>query len=258
MLINMNKEIDKIHSITYNVDTNYVNFNKKLGLYGMLGFIQDIAAEHAELLGFGYKDMIAKNIFWVIIRQKLVMYSWPNWRDELKIVTWTKPVEGLNLYREFELFVNDVKIGECSTTWMILDGNSRRPTKPDFYNDDKFARNDYGLNIKSERIKIPDEMTKLGIFKVFNSDIDMNYHVNNTRYSKWILDSIPIKYHKSVKLREFEINFLGESFLDDEIAIVGNNGIETTSENQTTYYAGIRESDNKKVFAAKLIAEHLK
>ena len=248
------KETDKIYTITYKVDTNYVNFNKKLGLYGTLGLLQDIASEHAEILGFGYDDMLARNIFWVLTRQKLVMNQWPNWRDNVKIVTWTKPVEGFNAFREFEIFIGEKKIGACTTTWMILDGNKRRPTKPDFEHNDKFARMDYGLDIRAGRVKQPEEEEKVGVFKVHNSDIDMNNHVNNTRYSKWVLDSIPMDYHSALNLKEFEINFLGETFLDDEVTIFSSSQ-KSNPEEKIAYYSGIRESDNRKVFAAKLVAE---
>ncbi len=249
----MLKESDKIYSITYKVDTNYVNFNKKLGLYGTLGLIQDVASEHAEILGFGYQDMLDRNIFWVLTRQKLVMNRWPDWRDNVKVVTWTKPVEGFNAFREFELFIGDDKIGECTTTWMILDGVTRRPTKPAFDDNDKFARMDYGLEIRAGRVKAPEEMSKAGVFKVHNSDIDMNQHVNNTRYSKWILDSIPMEYHKTLNLKEFEINFLGETFLDDDVTIMSVTEDESSPE-KVAFYTGLRESDNRKVFAARLVA----
>ena len=40
-----------IFTETYKVRSTQVNLNNQLGLYGVLGMLQDIAAEHASLLG---------------------------------------------------------------------------------------------------------------------------------------------------------------------------------------------------------------
>ena len=62
-----------IFTETYKVRSTQVNLNNQLGLYGLLGMLQDIAAEHAAYLGFGYKQLVQKGFFWALIQQKLKM-----------------------------------------------------------------------------------------------------------------------------------------------------------------------------------------
>ena len=245
-----------IYRNKYKVDTNNVNFNRKLGLFGTLGLLQDMAGEHANILGFGYKDMIAGGYFWVLTQQKLKMDRWPDWHDEVEVVTWALPVEGLKAYREFEIFVDGEKIGQCSTTWMTLDLKSRKPLHPDFINEKGLVRKDYTVGFNAGRVSLPDNLKQSGLFTVYNSDIDMNRHVNNTRYTKWILDSIPIEYHSSLILEEFEINFLSETFLGDNIIIENSESIPLNSESFDIFYSGTRQEDGKKLFAAKLTARN--
>ena len=47
----------EIFTETYKVRSTQVNLNNQLGLYGVLGMLQDIASEHAALLGFGATEV---------------------------------------------------------------------------------------------------------------------------------------------------------------------------------------------------------
>jgi medium-chain acyl-[acyl-carrier-protein] hydrolase len=46
---------DSILEKEYKVNSLNMNTNKKLGLFGLLGILQDVTGEHALKLGFGYE-----------------------------------------------------------------------------------------------------------------------------------------------------------------------------------------------------------
>jgi len=240
-----------IYTQKYIVNTTNVNYTRKLGLLGMLGFLQDAASEHAEEIGFGYHEMIEKGTIWVLIRQKLKMYRWPEWREELTISTWSKPVKGLYAFREFEIYAKQEKIGECSTTWMILDTQNRRPVKAEIVNSVMNPRENYSLDFTAEKINLPDHFSDKRNFIVRNSDIDMNGHVNNIRYAQWSLDSIPFEYHQKFVVQEFDINFIAETFLKDQIECFS----QLDSKKTGIFFKGIRKKDEKLVFAARIAAK---
>lgn len=242
-----------IYTQKYQINTTNVNSNQRLGLTGILGFLQDAASEHAENLGFGLEDMIAKGVIWVLVRQKLKMYQWPNWRDVVTIKTWPKPVKGLYAFREFEIFVNDEKIGECSTSWMVLDIKKRRPVKAEIINELMKFREDYSLDFTAEKVILPDEFSDVKSYEVRNSDIDMNNHVNNIKYSQWSLDSIPFEYHKSHVVDEFEINFISETFLGDKIDCF----LQIDHDESEIFIKGFRAKDEKLAFAARIKANKI-
>lgn len=248
----------KLFRSKYKVDTNNVNFNRKLGLFGTLGLLQDIAGEHAGVLGFGYEDMVRDGYFWVLTQQKLRMKKWAKWHDEVEVATWALPLDGFRAYREFEIFIDGEKIGDCSTTWMILDAKTHRPRVPDFTDMHKLVRDNYSLEFRAGKVILPEHMSEAARFTVYNSDIDMNKHVNNTRYTKWVLDTIPMKYHTSVELREFEINFLNQTFLGDEIIIEKSDPIVSDNGSTDSYFSGKRVIDNKLVFASKLTFDEIR
>ncbi|MCR9203356.1 MAG: thioesterase [Halobacteriovoraceae bacterium] len=239
----------------FEVNTVNININKRLGLFGLLGFLQDIGLVHAENLGVGIEEMIKNNAFWVFTQHKLVMKKWPKWIDVVHVKTWPRKIEGIKAYRDFQIFVEDEQVGESVATFMVLDGTTRRPVKPNL---DQSLFKDFSqesLDIIPEKIQTPENMEKDLSIVVRNSDLDMNNHVNNTKYSQWILDSIPIEYHRKYVVKEFDINFVAEARLGDEIDIFKNK--EESSSEITSYYQGIRKSDQKVVFTSKVIGIEL-
>lgn len=242
----------------YPINSLNMNAGKRLGLVGLLGMLQDVTSEHAMRLGFGYEDSMTKGFFWVLVRQKVRMDRWPHWNDIVVIKTWTIPVFGIYAVREYELFVNDIKIGDCSTTWMILDSESRKPKKIENSDNLFRPRTDYSVGYAAEKVNLPQEMNAAKTFEVRISDLDMNNHVNNIKYSQWILDSIPFSYHQKYSLGEYEINFSGETFLEDEIETFCNIAHMKIGEPSELFFKGNRVADGKTVFTARLVAREVK
>ncbi|MBC87127.1 MAG: acyl-[acyl-carrier-protein] thioesterase [Bdellovibrionaceae bacterium] len=242
--------IPSIFEKDYEVNSVNINMNKRLGLYGMLGILQDVGTIHADLTGVGYEDMVKNNAFWVFTQQKLKMNQWPKWQDTINVKTWPRKVKGLKAYRDYTIHLGDQLIGESVATFMVLDGTSRRPVAPQL--EEKFLQSipEKELDILPEKIKVPDNMKVEHTLVVRNSDLDMNNHVNNTKYSQWILDTIPIKYHKNFVVREFDINFVSETHLGDEIDVYMIK--EEDSSIIKSFYQGVRRSDGKVVFSSHI------
>ncbi|ATH08900.1 hypothetical protein BIY24_13370 [Halobacteriovorax marinus] len=238
----------------YQVSISNVNINKRLGLFGLLGYLQDIATLHAEIAGFGLDEMISSNSFWVLVRQEIRINKFPKWNDEIEIQTWSRTPQGMYAFREFEFFLNDEKVGSCSTAWMILSGDTRRIKKPDFPIEKINPRLDSLLDYCAERIKVLDNFELVNEIKVRISDLDLNMHVNNTKYTQWVLDSIPIELHKSAKLKNYQINFLKEAHLGDEIDIYRASSAKDESAHDTQF-KGIRRSDQSTIFYVHIIAD---
>lgn len=234
----------------YEVNSLNININKRLGLFGMLGILQDTGAIHAEVMGVGLEDMIKKNAFWVFTQQKLMMKKWPKWRDRVVVKTWPREIHGLKAYRDYKIFVDGEAIGESVATFMVLDGNTRKPVRPELDIDFEKLKVDCELNVTPEKVIVPEGMEVRNSITVRNSDLDMNNHVNNTKYSQWILDTIPIEYHRTFVVEEFDMNFISECHLGDQIDILSDK--DETSEAVTSYYQGVRKSDSKTVFTCHI------
>lgn len=238
-----------IYQQTYHIRSVNINANKQLGLYGLLGILQDAATEHAHYMGFGYEEMLKQGFFWVLVRQSLKMDQWPNWHDEITITTWTKPIEGTQAIREFEIFSDNKKIGACSATFMMLDIKTRLPRELTNTDRSFSPRTDYTIGFSANKIELPSNTKPVKTFEVLPSDLDMNNHVNNVKYSQWILNLIPFEYHKQFKATAFNINFLSETFLGDEILCHSN--LTENSEKEAFFY-GLNQRTGKKSFISRV------
>lgn len=239
----------------FEVNTVNININKRLGLFGLLGFLQDIGLVHAENLGAGIEEMIKNNAFWVFTQHKVVMDKWPKWQDIVRVKTWPRKIEGIKAYRDFTIHVGDEQIGKSVATFMVLDGTTRKPVKPNLDEDLFKDFSQESLDIIPEKVRVPEGMEMKSSIIVKNSDLDMNNHVNNTKYSQWILDTIPIEYHRNFVVKEFDMNFISEARLGDEIDIFSTK--EESASVITSTYQGIRRSDQKTVFASHIIGTSL-
>ena len=248
-----------IFTETYKVRSTQVNLNNQLGLYGVLGMLQDIAAEHASLLGFGYEELVKKGFFWALIQQKLKMHYWPQWNERITVKTWSLPVKGVYAFREFELFCNDKKIGECASTWITLDIQTRRPIELTDRQEIFSPRTEGGLSFHTDRINLPEGMYQVNDFKVRVSDLDVNSHVNNVKYTQWALDMMTEHNHREFVIKEYDINFLSETFMGDKMQGFKSKGkyIDDAHNLVETYLYAQKIGAPKPAFISRWIAERI-
>jgi acyl-ACP thioesterase len=248
---------DPIWQEEYKVNTLLINPGKRLGLVGLLGILQDAAGVHAAHLGYGYEAMLKSGLIWVLLRQRLVMTEWPVWGATVKLRTWPRPLNGLAALRDFEILVQDQKVGECVTSWMMLDLATRRPVKPELNIKRTVFRTDFSLSFEPRKLAVREGLERLSLLEVKNSDLDVHEHVNNTRYAQWILDAVPLEADRKYRLAEYEVNFLAEARLADRIQLLYSKSGEDTALGRVFRFQGSREADARPVFAADIRVEEI-
>ncbi len=75
---------------------------------------------------------------------------------------------------------------------------------------------------------ISSEGNKIVDSKVFKySDLDLNQHVNNTKYVEMILDCFLKDFHSSHVIKNITVSFQAESFFGDEVEVSISNQSST-------------------------------
>ena len=229
----------------YDVNTIVLDSRKQLGLVGLLNILQDTAWLHARHLGWGYEDLIDQGTIWVLGRQKLAMQAWPQWGDTVTVRTWPRGATGALAMRDFEILVGDTRLGECTTSWLILDMATRRPKKLDRAKFEEHSRKDGVLAMEAGKVSLRADLRASETFRVHLSDLDVNGHVNNTRYAQWILDSLSAEEFEAHEVAGYEINFLSETRVGDTV-VIARDGLGP----EGAQFQGMR--DGKAVFVARL------
>lgn len=245
---------DSIWTKNYEINSFLVNSQGRVGLYALLNILQDAAWLHATDLGQGAVQKAAEKSFWVLTRQKVVMREWPMWGNQLQVRTWIRPPTGPFAIRDFEIDCRGQKIGDCATSWLTVDAQSRKPLRDHSALVGVKTRDHGALTLEMPKIELRENLATVARFEVRNSDLDMNNHVNNTRYAQWILDSIPSERHREFRLLEYEINFLAEARSGDTIEIKSFSEDAQEGYHQIQFQ-GWRDLDQKNIFAARLLVQ---
>lgn len=197
--------------------------NKKLKGYSYLCNTQELANEHATLLGFGYEELLKHNCAWVLSRSKTKFISTPKWEDKYILTTWHKGMEGLFSLRDYSAALEsnpDTPIIVTTTSWLIIDINTRRIVRADHLFEDKVfatAHHENAIETSCGKLLFPKEMEKVFSHTIRFSDIDMNHHTNNAKYVEWSFDVVPTEVTTEREVDEFQINYAKETRLGETI-----------------------------------------
>lgn len=239
----------KKFSKSYAIDFYQVGADKKLSLYALMNMIQDIASDHAQVLGFGH-DQMGPDFLWVLVRQKLVMSSWPGWGEEISIETFISkksigtPPRCILIYHKGQL------IGEAITSWLVLDKKTRKVAthKMELILD---ASIDEECPVEAKKINLSG--LKLSPHKnltVQYSDLDMNFHVNNAIYGQWLINCLSLDIIRGWDLAEFAINYLQEIHCSQQV-VISSVATENGQEHEV-FFEGRVEEREKAAFTASI------
>ena len=174
--------------------------------------MQDVAGKHAEKLGVGYEKLKKMGITWVLIRTTLKMEKYPDAYTPVKVITWPEPEKRM-LFPRFFMFQDEKGnlLGTASTLWALMDINSRTLVAP--ASKGIAVQTPVTPPLKLElpgKVKLPEgEITESTICPKY-SDLDINNHVNNSRYIDWFTDQIPLEIHQKGILSEISVGYSKE------------------------------------------------
>ena len=233
--------MENLHIDHYTITSYHADFTQRMSPVALFCFLQESAWRHANLRGFGWHHLSEKKQFWVLAKVHALLHRIPLWTEEIRLETWGKQPELLTAFRDFELFdqQNQLLIS-VSSSWHILDMQTHRPVSTNAFAEKFPIVERYAIDKKPEKIILPKTTATQGdVFSVKSSDIDMNQHVNNTRYLQWAMDDIPFDFQQSHRLMEIDVNFVHEARIDDCY------NIDTYQENNSFTQAVISKKDDK-------------
>lgn len=158
----------------------------------VLDLFQDAAGQHAEELGIGFDAMLQKNQLWVVTRIKFQVVGTVKRHQTVRVRTWPLPPSRLSFRREYSIEdTNGRLLVKGSSDWVVMDSVKRRLVS---------AQDVYPFTEGFVTDKMFDEkLTKLHDFEAEGepyrlcpgfSELDMNGHVNNTKYANFVLDAV--------------------------------------------------------------------
>jgi acyl-ACP thioesterase len=204
----------------------------------LCNLFQITAGLHADLGGISFSDMQAHHQAWVMSKMRLEIIRLPKWRDKVRVKTWIKSLENSRSTRCLELYLGDEKLAGCETYWAVLNTQIRRPENLALPHEHFIKYPENSATEKSvQRINLDIPFEKIMDYKVQLSDLDIVNHANNVKYLEWCLNLMGKKIVLNQQIKGFEMNFLKELNLHDEVVISMNENTYTIVKDEKICFA---------------------
>ncbi len=186
----------------------------------VLDLFQCVAAEHAEELGIGLDRMLERELIWVLVRvryeiERPITYG----TERLLVKTWPLAPRRSGFQREYRVTDADGNLLIRGTSDWVLMHSVRRRLMPvgDIYPKDIEYLTEQSFDTRVS--PIPDTRTEEPPvpFMLRYSDLDMNGHVNNTRYTEFALSAFPPEVGRHV--RGLQLDFHREVLADSPLLL---------------------------------------
>jgi len=178
----------------------------------ILAAMQDTAGTHAEKLGCGRDKLLEKDLVWVLTRTEVQMSRYPASGEKVLIRTFPAPNKRWFFPRYF-IFLDEAgnEIGKAGTLWVFLDVNTRKMAPPGdmaaLLPDNSDLELPLGMPPAIPQVEGEEKVTvRMPVY----TDIDVNGHVNNTRYADWACDALGIDTMEKYELKSILVNYAQE------------------------------------------------
>lgn len=182
--------------------------------------MQELAAEHCAMLGASHSVLRAKNLAFALTRAELRMNRYPQINDRVILRTWAAPLMKWMYPRHFLLESESGEIlGFASTLWVLLNLEERKMVSPAALNVDVPAGDlPAPLRMPGKALS-PDSSHPAVEYLPGYSELDVNGHVNNTRYVAWMCDALGANTLQEKRIDTLLVNYAHELLPGQKVAL---------------------------------------
>jgi medium-chain acyl-[acyl-carrier-protein] hydrolase len=214
-----------IHQEDFIVRAYELDAKGKASVPTICNYLQEVAGNHATILGVAVDHLFKKNLTWILSRLHVHFAAFPHWREKIIVETWPSGREGKYATRDFLIFNQKGEVlVRATSSWMMLDLYSLRPiVMPGFIHEIPIPDRERAIDDSFTKLTQPGKSDSEKQFDVRLHDLDINRHVNNVKYIEWTLESIPIDVWDSKIIKGLEISFRSETKYGESIRVHTEN-----------------------------------
>ena len=195
-----------------------VDLYRRLRTSTLFEFLEDASIRHTEELGVTREKTLDRGLLWMVTLLRAEIRRMPEYDEHITLESWPGETMHLLFPRYYRLLdAAGEPIVSASAIWTLVDAKLRRVVFPDRY----------GIRIDGEttghEIALPSpprlaEGGSTAEFVVPFSYVDLNGHMNNTRYFDLAEDLLPDAARERA-LREILVEYAGEARLGERMQI---------------------------------------
>ncbi|KAL2546239.1 Palmitoyl-acyl carrier protein thioesterase [Forsythia ovata] len=205
--------------------------DKTATIESILNLLQETALNHvwmSGLLGDGFgatHGMMRNNLIWVVSRMQVQVDHYPIWGEVMEIDTWVGASGKNGMRRDWLLRsqATGLVFARATSTWVMMNQQTRRLSKmPD---EVRAEISPWFIEKQAIKEESPEKIDKLddkaryvnSDLKPNRSDLDMNHHVNNVKYVRWMLEAIPDEFLENHQLSNIILEYRRECGSSDVV-----------------------------------------
>ncbi len=208
-----------IYQKTYHITPTHTDRFDRLKLSGLMAMIQETAGEHSAVLGADRQALTEKGLFWAVIRHRVQITRLPGDGEEITVETWPMPTTRTAYPRAAVAYDKDGReLFRSISLWVLMDAGKRAMVLPG-----KSGVEVQGL-IRGQELALPGSITpreleNLERRTVRFSELDVNGHMNNCRYTDWLMDLLGSEFHEKSVPAELLICYVSEAREGQQVAL---------------------------------------
>jgi len=208
--------------LNVHVESYDVQPNGNIKISSLLKFFQKAAGDDVNTTDLNYYNLAGHNIAFVLTKMTLQIIRDIKQYDDITVISHPRKVRGVSFPRDFIVKIGDETVAVATSVWVLIDLGKRTILRPSAISDigdlppsdaDLFEIPDIRRNPSADSLFGTNVLNR-----VEYSHLDMNNHLNNTFYSDFIFNLIPIEVHKNSDVGLYlQINYKTEGRLGDTL-----------------------------------------
>ena len=171
-----------VYRYDYRILSSDADVGRRLRLSRLFTMLQEASIAHTTELGMGREKTLDRGLLWVVTMQQANIVRMPEYDETVRLSSWPGKMMHMLFPRYYRL--EDMKgnaLVEASALWVLMDRESRKMVFPD-----RCGVKIRGVHTGKESPLPSPPKTPAGgradTFTVPYSYVDLNGHMNNTRY----------------------------------------------------------------------------
>jgi acyl-CoA thioesterase FadM len=240
----------KTQVTAHDIDTNCIATPTS-----MVKYMMEAVDRNMLCCGPTYQELMDKNLSFVVSRTAVEVLRPVREYEELTVSTWATPSKNVSFPRSYVIKSGVETVAKGLTIWALIDTKEHKLLRGSDFSVDSYGTGEPVALEVPTRMQLPKDMplSKCGVKKIMYSDVDRNFHMNNTKYFDMLFDYIQDR--DKIFMSSCIINYVGEAPLDSEAEIFISQ--PQTLENGETVYYFKTEIDGKTNIQAKVGVKYL-
>lgn len=202
---------NKISSTKILIQSQEVDYNGNYKIADLMSNLSDLATTNAYEIQI-WNNEIAKKYAFVLTKETIILKRPIKVNEIITLYTRASGYKRIQFSRNY--WVEDENKNEIASVyslWTLIDIDKRKIIKPAKagINIPEIIEDNYTINNYHE-IKDNVDLSFIMERTVLYSDVDLNQHLNNSRYIEWAFDALPIDFFNQYMFKEISIHFKKE------------------------------------------------